>query len=212
MQLLKVLFILLVEKCFKDIYTLNKMYKSLLLLLTSLFIISNAEAQFIKEKSVNAQIGYGLTAPSNSLTDVVNDGFFAQGELVLKAASWINFRPYAGFVFTNSNGKDLNDNPTDEKAETKAFLLGGKARLRAPIPWVAPYVEIGIGTSIGKFETFTFFNDINKKGIIYHIPFAFGLELGKKNNVDLGFSYYFQPTVEQYAGAFAVGITFPLSN
>ncbi|WP_236545528.1 hypothetical protein [Tenacibaculum maritimum] len=113
---------------------------------------------------------------------------------------------------TSSNGKDLNDNPTDEKAESKAFLLGGKARVRAPIPWVTPYIEIGIGTSIGKFETLTVFDNIEKSGIIYHIPLSFGLELGKNNNVDLGFAYYLQPSIEQYAGAFAVGITFPLNN
>lgn len=187
------------------------MRKSLILLI--IVLTSNLiEAQFIKEKSINAQIGYGLSAPNNSVDEIVDDGFFAQGELVLKVASWIEFRPYAGFILTRSNGKDLNDNPTDEKAETKAFLLGGKARVRAPIPWVAPYLEIGIGTSIGKFETLTAFDNIDKSGIIYHIPFSFGLELGRNNNVDLGFTYYFQPSVEQYVGAFAVGITFPLKN
>jgi hypothetical protein len=170
------------------------------------------EAQFIKEKSINVQIGYGLSAPNNSIDEIVDDGFFAQGELVLKVASWVEFRPYAGFIFTSSNGKDVNNNPTDEIAESKAFLLGGKARVRAPIPWVAPYVEIGIGTSIGKFETFTAFDNIDKSGIIYHIPFSFGLELGRNNTIDLGFTYYFQPSVEQYAGAFAFGITFPLNK
>ena len=73
-------------------------------------------------------------------------------------------------------------------------------------------LEIGIGTSIGKFETLTAFDNIDKSGIIYHIPFSFGLELGKNNNVDLGFAYYFQPSVEQYVGAFAVGITFQVNN
>ena len=34
----------------------------------------------------------------------------------------------------------------------------------------------------------------------------------KNNNVDLGFTYYFQPSVQQFVGAFAVGITFPLNN
>lgn len=170
------------------------------------------EAQFIKEKSINAQIGYGLSAPYNSVDEVADDGFFAQVELVLKVKSWIEFRPYTGFILTSSNGEDLNDNPTNEKAESKAFLLGGKARVRAPIPWVAPYIEFGIGTSIGKFETLTAFENIDKTGIIYHIPFSIGLELGKNNNVDLGFAYYFQPSVEQYVGAFAVGITFPLNN
>ena len=187
---------------------MKKTFLLLIIVLTSNFV----EAQFIKKKSINAQIGYGVSAPYNSIDNIADDGFFAQGELILKVASWFELRPYAGFILTNSNGKDLNDNPTNEKAETKAFLLGGKVRVRAPIPWVAPYVEIGIGTSIGKFETITAFDNIDKSGIIYHIPFSIGLELGKNNNVDLGFTYYFQPSVEQYVGAIAVGITFPLNN
>ncbi|MDO5968201.1 hypothetical protein Q4Q35_00120 [Flavivirga aquimarina] len=186
------------------------MMRKILILLITVLTSNLIEAQFIKEKSINAQIGYGLSAPNNSIDEIVDDGYFAQGELILKVTSWIEFRPYAGFILTNSNGKDLNNNPTDEKAESKAFLLGGKTRVRAPIPWVAPYVEIGIGTSIGKFETLTAFDNIDKSGIIYHIPFSLGLELGRNNNVDLGFAYYFQPSVEQYAGAFALGITIPL--
>lgn len=170
------------------------------------------EAQFIKQKSINAQIGLGLSEPYNSTDEIVDNGFFAQGELVLKAASWVEFRPYAGVISTSSNGKDINDNPTNEKAETKAFLLGAKARVRAPIPYVAPYFEIGIGTSIGKFETFTAFDEIKKSGIIYHIPFSLGLELGRNNNVDLGLTYFIQPSAKQFAGALAIGLTFPLNN
>ncbi len=187
------------------------MKKKLALLLIAL-APNFTEAQFIKEKSVNIQIGYGISVPYNSVAEINGDGFFTQGELVLKAASWFELRPYAGLILTNSNGKDQNDNPTDEKVESKAFLLGGKARVRAPIPWVAPYIEFGIGTSIGTFETVTAFDNIDKSGIIYHIPFSFGLEMGKDNNVDLGFVYYFQPSVEQFVGAFAVGITFPLND
>lgn len=192
--------------------TLVEIMKKTLILLIIVLTSKLAVAQFIKEKSINAQIGYGISVPYNSIGEVADDGFFAQGELVLKVASWIELRPYAGFILTNSNGKDLNENPTNEKAESKAFLLGGKARVRAPIRWISPYVEIGIGTSIGKFETLTAFDNIEKSGIIYHIPFSIGLELGKNNNVDLGFTYYFQPSVQQFAGAFAVGITFPLKN
>lgn len=186
------------------------MKKNLILLL--IILISNlAEAQFIKEKSINAQIGYGVSVPYYSADDIVNNGFFMQGEYVLSITSWIELRPYAGLILTNSNGKDFHDNPTDEKAESKALLIGGKARVRAPIPWIAPYVEIGIGASIGKFETFTTYTNINRNGFIYHIPFSFGLELGQNNNVDLGLTYYFQPTVEQYTGAFAIGISIPLN-
>ena len=186
--------------------------KKILILLLIVLTSNLAEAQFIKEKSINAQIGYGVSVPFNSADAIADNGLFAQGELVLKVASWFELRPYAGFISTSSNGKDINDMPTNERAESKAILLGGKARVRAPIPWIAPYFEIGIGTSIGKFETFTVIDNIDKGGIIYHIPLSLGLELGKNNNVDLAFSYYFQPSVKQFVGAFAVGITFPLNN
>lgn len=186
--------------------------KNLLILLIVILTSNLSEAQFIKEKSIHAQIGFGLSAPYNSVDEIVDNGFFLQGELVLKVASWVELRPYTGLILTNSNGKDIHDNPTDERAESKAFLLGAKARVRAPIPWVAPYIEIGMGTSIGKFETFTAFDDIDKGGMIYHIPFSFGLELGRNNNVDLGFAFYVQPSVEQLAGAFAFGVTIPLGD
>lgn len=180
----------------------------LIAILTSNFI----EAQFIKEKSINAQIGYGISLPYDSVDETADDGFFMQGELVLEAYSWLEIRPYAGLILVNSNGKDIDGNPTNEKAESKAFLIGGKTRLRAPIRWVAPYIEAGIGISAGKFETFTAFTNINKSGVIYHIPVSFGLELGKKNNFDLGFTYFFHPTVEQYSGAFTFGVTIPLKD
>lgn len=183
-----------------------------ILIVLALLFANITKAQFIKEKSINAQIGYGMSAPNNSADKIVSEGFFLQGDLVLKVLSWVELRPYAGLILTNSTGKNLNGNPTNEKVESKAFLIGGKTRLRAPIPWVAPYAELGIGVSIGKFETFTAFTDINKSGVIYHIPFSLGLELGRKNNVDLGFMYYFQPIVEQYAGAFSVGISIPLKS
>ncbi|WP_162623225.1 hypothetical protein [Confluentibacter sediminis] len=46
----------------------------------------------------------------------------------MKVAGWFEIRPYAGFILTSSNRKDFHDNPTDEMAESKAFLLGGKVR------------------------------------------------------------------------------------
>lgn len=186
--------------------------KNTFIIIITLLTLNQSKAQFIKEKSINAQIGYGLSVPYNSIDEIADDGFFLQGEYVLKIASWIELKPYAGFILTNSNGKDLNDNPTNELGTTKAFLIGGKGRIRAPIPWVAPYIEIGIGASIGKFETFTAFTTIDRSGLIYHIPFSFGLELGRNHNFDLGFTYYFQPTVEQFAGAFAFGVSFPLKG
>lgn len=183
-------------------------------LLPWIIILSSisTHAQFIKEKSMNVQIGYALSIPDYSYDDIADSGFFLQGELVLKTTSWFEIRPYAGLILTNSNGKDLDGNPTDEKAESKAMLIGGKVRLRAPIPWVAPYLEIGLGASVGKFETITGFTNIEKSGFIHHFPLSFGLEIGRHHNFDLGFAFYFQPTVEQFVGAYALGITIPLKN
>lgn len=182
----------------------------IVILIASINYTSLAQSKY--EKEINVEVGLGLTSPYESTTDVVSTGFFMQGEYVVKIKSWLELKPYARFITTSSNGKDLNNTPTDEKAETKAFLLGGKARLRAPIPWVAPYLEVGIGGSVGKFETFTSSINIEKSGFLYHIPFAFGLELGKNNGVDIGFRYFFHPSAEQFAGAFAVGISFPLKS
>jgi len=55
-------------------------------------------------------------------------------------------KPYIGFISTSSNGKDLNDNLTDEIATATTLLVGGKGRVRVPIPYVAPYIEIGLGS------------------------------------------------------------------
>jgi len=180
--------------------------RNLIIVLILILNSGLSEAQFIKEKSLSAQVGYGVTVPYNSVDEIADDGFFLQGELILKVKSWFELRPYAGLILTNSNGKDLNDNPTNEMARSKAFLLGGKTRIRAPIPWIAPYLEVGIGTSIGKFETFTTFDNVDKSGLIYHVPVSFGLELGRNTNVDFGLAYYFQPSVKQFAGAFAIGV------
>ena len=184
--------------------------KKILLILAVAFSINTINAQFIQNKSISAQIGYGLSSTYDSAQSFVDGGFYAQGELILEVASWIDLRPYAGVVFTSSDGEDLNGNPTTETATTNAFLFGGKARVRAPFRWVAPYFEIGIGASVGKFETLTIFDNISQSGFIYHIPFSLGLELGRNNNFDFGFTYYVQPTVRQFAGAVAVGVTFPL--
>ncbi len=181
------------------------------LIILGLVLVSFAgRAQNNAETFINAQIGLGITAPYYSVDEIADNGLFLQGEYGIRLRSWVQFRSYIGFISTHSNGTDMYDNPTTEMATTKAILLGAKGRIRAPIPWVAPYLEAGIGASVGKFETFTTFTDIQKKGIAYHIPVSLGLELGRNHGVDLGISYYFMPTIEQFAGAAAVGISIPL--
>jgi len=170
--------------------------------------IANAQPQ--KGKFINASVGLGFSAPYDN-TDVTGSGFYAQGEYVLGITKWFGVRPYAGFITTSATMNTNLQNQPQYEATSKSFLLGGKARVVAPIPWVAPYFEVGIGTSIGSFKTFTPQTNIKKSGIIMHIPFSIGLAIGRKHNFDFGFTYYYQPSVEQFSGATAIGFSFPLN-
>lgn len=179
------------------------------LFLFGLMATQLTSAQYVQKRSLDIAIGFGLSAPYDDV-DVVGSGFYLQGEYVLGLASWIELRPYAGVIFASTNNKNEPPNGPDYRSDSNGLLLGGKVRLTAPIPWVAPFVEGGIGASIGSFETVTPGTNLEAGGLIYHIPFTLGLALGPQNNVDVAFTYYFHPSVRQYAGAAALGISIPL--
>ena len=177
-----------------------------------LLIVNNSNAQLLKAKSIDASIGYGLSAPYDEDVDVMGTGFYIQAEYVFEMLSWIDLRPYAGLILTGSKSDNSITNDIDYKVTSHAFLFGGKTRIKAPIPWVAPYIEVGIGASIGTFETVTPFTNIKKTGLLFHVPFSIGFELGRKHNFDIAFTYYYHNSVEQFSGAAAFGFSFPLDD
>jgi hypothetical protein len=162
-----------------------------------------------KGEFINAAIGRGISVPNDN-SDPLGAGFYAQGEYVLGVTKWVAIRPYAGVILTSPKNDVDQQNQAEYKVTSKAFLLGGKVRIVAPIPYIAPYFEIGIGASIGSFQTYTPFTNINKSGVITHIPFSIGLALGRKHSVEIAFIYYSHPAAHQYSGAAAAGFTFPL--
>jgi len=87
----------------------------LVLLLTS----NLSQAQIFEKKAMSVQVGYGLSTPFYSDEEIVNDGFFLQGEYVLIISSWVEIRPYAGLIVTRSNGKDLNGSQRMKKQKPK---------------------------------------------------------------------------------------------
>ncbi|MDR5589097.1 hypothetical protein [Christiangramia sp. SM2212] len=159
-----------------------------------------------ESQNLNLSVGYGISAPYDE-TDIDGSGFFAQGEYIFDLKNWIDLRPYMGLFLTYEN----SDNEL-YKTTSKALLIGGKGRITAPIPWVAPYLELGIGASIGNFETITPLTNLSKNGVLMHIPFSLGLELGPKHNFDLSFTYFYHPAVEQFSGAIAFGISIPIKK
>ena len=184
--------------------------KKIIIIIFSIFLALQVNAQE-KTQSINIALGLGLSAPFEAY-DITGTGFYLQGEYVLDLASWIDIRPYAGLILTHANTDDSLPNEPTYKVTSNAILLGGKTRIKAPIPWVSPYLEIGLGASIGSFKTFTPSRNIEKNGLLFHIPFSIGLELGRKHNFDIAFTYYFHSSIEQFSGAAAFGLSIPLRN
>lgn len=167
--------------------------------------------------SIKASIGFASSASyyienygSQEEVDVMGGGLYLQGEYIIGLKSWFSVRPYAGAIFTSVDKNQNIQNQPQYKVTTNAFLLGGKVRFCAPIPWVAPFIEGGIGTSIGKLETFTPNVNFNKSDVLLHIPFSIGLAVGRHNNFEIGISGYFHPAAKQSNAVFALGYTFPL--
>lgn len=193
--------------------TLRSFFISIVLI----FLSPNLAKAQTEGKFIKASIGFGSSASyyiedygTQDEVDVMGGGLYLQGEYIIGLKSWFSIRPYAGAIF-ESVDKDQNiQNQPQYKVTTNAFLMGGKVRICAPIPWVAPFIEGGIGTSIGKFETFTPNVNFNKSTILMHIPFSVGLAVGRHHNFEIGISGYFHPAAKQSTGVFALGYTFPL--
>ena len=125
-----------------------------LILIFTLFFSNQANAQ-TEGRFIKASIGFGSSTSDyeEENPEVIDGfGFYTQGEYIIGLTRWFSVRPYAGAIFTSTDDDKIK-NPQGYKVETNAFLLGTKVRLCAPIPWVAPFIETGIGASIGSFKT-----------------------------------------------------------
>ncbi|WP_298547133.1 outer membrane beta-barrel protein [uncultured Aquimarina sp.] len=192
--------------------SMQTLFRGIVLLITlTCTFLQTTFAQQQKGTYINASIGLGITTPNENV-DVYGNGIYIQGEYVWAPKKWFSLRPYVGYINTSTDEDGLSENLIGARASTNAFFAGGKTKLSIPIPWVAPYIEIGLGASVGSFETVTPTINEKENGVTLHIPFSFGLALGRHNNVDVGLAYYFYPMLEQFNGAFAVGISFPLNR
>lgn len=135
-------------------------------------------------------------------------GGYLGAELVFRPGSFFQPRLYAGALATFPDADSCRAAPCD--VESKIFFLGAKVRLMAPIPYVGPFVDVGLGASLGYLRTLDLDHDERVRGAAFHIPFALGLAIGKRHELDLSFSYLVHPAQDQVAGAFAFGLGFPL--
>ena len=179
------------------------------LTLFTILLSSLSYAQPNEGKFIEGSIGFGIVAPYEEF-DIETDGFYLQSEYVIGVSTWFGVRPYAGIIFASGEVKDNLTNEANYSIKSNAFLIGVKTRICAPIPWVAPYLEVGVGASIGSFETFTPSTNLEKSGVLSHIPVSLGLAIGKQHRFEVEFCYYYHNAVEQFSGAFAFGYSFPL--
>lgn len=80
----------------------DTLIKKTILLVSMLFIANHSNAQFLKAKSIDTSIGFGLSAPYDENVDTRGTGFYMQDEYVFEVLSWIDVSPYAGLILTGS--------------------------------------------------------------------------------------------------------------
>jgi hypothetical protein len=161
-------------------------------------------------KLVVVSAGLGVTAADVSGSTPDSSGFYGAAEFVLVPSMWFSPRLYGGVLFTST---DTSTCPTPAcDVSTKIGFLGVKGRLTLPIPYVAPFAEVGLGVSVGALTTRLYDTDVEYTGVTYHIPLALGLSIGEMHHyvVDIAFSTLVHPAQLQSNGALALSIAFPL--
>ena len=183
--------------------------KKVLPILLAIFALTPVQAQSYWEEVIDVSVGYGLSVPYDEL-GYFGSGVFAQGEYLFGVNEWLDLRAYAGYTLAEMKGDLSGPDAGRSKSTANAVLFGGKARARYPFEWVAPFAELGVGGSLGSFETVTQNINIDKKGLFAHIPFSLGVELGSRHMVSVKLTSYFHTGVRQFTGAMAVGLRIPI--
>lgn len=192
---------------------MKQLYFAISLFLFSGIALHPVFAQPNKGKFINASVGLGIVSPYDQETRMTTgSGFYAQGEYVWCPRSWFGVIPYAGVVIAKARSEEKDVNQEEYNLKANTALLGTKVRLAAPIPYVAPFIEVGVGVSLGSFYTHTKADHYSKNGLLMHVPFSLGLALGRKHNVEIKFAYYLHESVRQDSGGAAFGLSFPLED
>ena len=138
-------------------------------------------------------------------------GAYAQAQYIFRPAHWFTPRLYVGTVLAtpDSGSCGAGVDPCDVSA--KIFFFGGKFRLMAPIPYVGPFIELGIGGSVGHMSTRSGQQvDATGKGLMYHVPFGIGLALGERHQFEIAGQGLVHPEQKQICGGIALGVTLDL--
>jgi hypothetical protein len=153
--------------------------------------------------------GVGFTFTTEADHKGQGTGGFFDAEYVFLPGSFFTPRLYAGSFMTFSNSRSCRTGPCEVKSQI--FFAGAKARVMIPIPYVAPFLELGVGFSLGYLVTVDEPDvDERTRGAALHIPVTVGLAVGARHQFDIELSYLFHPSQRQVEGGIGFGIGIPL--
>jgi hypothetical protein len=127
-------------------------------ILTVLFsFISKAQPRV--GKSINASIGFASSSSyyiedygSQDQLDVMGSGLYVQAEYAWGITSWFGIKPYAATISTKIDGEQFYLDQPRYKVTTRALLVGGKARICAPIPWLRLLLKAALALHLENFK------------------------------------------------------------
>jgi hypothetical protein len=160
-------------------------------------------------------LGLGLSSPLDETVrgqkvQGSGEGVWVAAEYIERRNDWLAPHVYSGVVVTTPQ-HDCGPMVSPCDVSARVFFMGAKMRLTFPIPYVAPFLELGLGASLGAIRTkIGDLVDVDRRGVMYHIPFGIGLAVGRRHQVEIALEYLYYPEQVQFNGAAALGMTFTL--
>lgn len=154
---------------------------------------------------IGGVIGFGSALPTSG-SDAESDGFAARVEYYAKPNHWLSPRAYAGFQLASSKKSTC----VGCEVSAQIAFVGVKNRFMLPLPYAAPFVELGVGASAGSLVTRTLTTDKERNGPTVHIPASIGVALGEDHSFDFAFGTLWHPLEQQLCGVFGFGLSMRL--
>jgi hypothetical protein len=165
-----------------------------------------------RDRQLGILVGLGMVVADGTSASQVNgygSGLYASAEYAFRASSWFSPRLYGGLLYAPTVGSSCEPEVSPCDVSGRYVFAGAKARLTAPIPWVAPFAELGLGASVGRFSSrYGTVVDRSATGLTYHVPVAVGLAVGPHHGLELSFQYLVHPALLQTGGGTAIGFRF----
>ena len=170
-------------------------------------------AQPRDEHAIDLTGGYGLSFPYDD-SNVHGSGLIGGAEYGFVRSPWAGLRSYATLIWTWPRGEEAECKLVASHCEVtaNALMLGAKGRFAIPIPYVAPFIELGLGATLGALRTQTEYRQKAIDGIALHIPLTLGLAIGPQHDLDIAMVFYFHPAPKQVNGGYALGVSIPLES